>query len=1539
MNLHGQLSRSTLGCLIAGLLVMGTLSPASGQTYLNVHVTNISISGELSARGLTAAFPHPILATISVTDHNGNPVLGLASTSRWLAPQEISDAGAPVAELWKRVLEYHRDERTFPPNPNVFDQIPAPLFTEFRKSTPFPTSTMLVMDISGSMIEELQDAKNGALAYLDELRPVDRAGVIQFCSFIKENLGFTSEQAPLRAKIAATDTCSGTAIYDALIAAIQQTKLEKTRRAIILYTDGYDNASAATEQAVVDSAKAYKIPIHTIALGESAFPDPLLNIATQSGGRFFQINDSSQFNDIFKQLAALTQNFYMLAYSSPDPFRNGTWRTLDVTVCDTRMRQGSGTAEYFVSGRSQPRSTDLAVALTSFTDLAVFENGRAVKAVQPGDRYAYRLGVKNLGAERAESIRLTQHLPPSVSFLEATPTPFYINGDSLLWQIARLDAGAADSITVTAQFAANAPQSLQRLISRLTLSARQDNNAGNDTARDTVRVVFAPPPPPAQKTDLAVKQFAQTDSFAVSGGDTLRFAASGGTIRYHIVVANPSAVTAQNVRVTNFLPDSARASGSQPAPASSEADSIVWTLANLPPQSQRLFSFSAVVSPNMPAGTNLLINTATARADNEDPATLDDNTAIDTVYNIVKPRTVGQTTLGLNLVSRTDTLVVENGRIVNATEPGRRYDYHINLRNLGPVQADGLRVRQILPDSVRFVSASLTPAFISSDSLVWQIPRLDVGNLDSINVSVQLAPQVPPVLTSLISRVDFSADNAAPRFAMDTVRVIFPPSPATFADLAVAQFVNTDSFRVVGNDTVRFAKSGETIFYRIVVTNKAAITARNVRVTDFLPDSVKANGFQPPPAGAHADSLLWIIPALSARTDTSFIFNAAVSSNMPVGTNLLINKAIAKADNDDPTKLEDNASIDTVYNIVAPPPSQTDLAIALNSRTISTIVENGRIVNAVKPGEPIDYKIRVRNLGLENASDIRVRQLLPDSVRFVGASKALLVTSKDSLVWQIPQLNAGGADSITVTVQFASKVPATLTRLISRADLFSANDNSPANNSASDTVRVVLPPPATDLALTLNSRTISTIVENGRIVNAVKPGEPIDYKIRVRNLGLQQASSIRVRQLLPDSVRFVGASKALSVTSKDSLVWQIPQLNSGGADSITVTVQFAAQVPATLTRLISRADLFSANDNSPANNSAADTVRVVLPPPLGPTDLAVTLASKTDLTLFENGRNVNAVKPGQRYEYRLKVRNLGPERAENVRLRQSLPDSVHFISASKAPAVANRDSLVWQISSLNAGGSDSINVMVQFAPKVPQNLDRLISRLTLFAANDNSPANNVARDTVRVVVPPPAGTRPLIEARPQEVTVGDSVRVRVQVLAPIVSWDLWVYFANNQIDSSYADAYIKAMRLSPNLWHDVAPAFTNTRLFTAAKEEEIRFEIRARDIFGDFATASASVLVRSSNDMVLDRNVFEAESQSSLGINFRLSSNRVARLDVYDLNGVCIAKLIEGPFNAGWNTYNWNGLTEDGRKAGSGVYIIALRSGEFTAWKKCIIVR
>ncbi len=247
---------------------------------------------------------------------------------------------------------------------------------------------------------------------------------------------------------------------------------------------------------------------------------------------------------------------------------------------------------------------------------------------------------------------------------------------------------------------------------------------------------------------------------------------------------------------------------------------------------------------------------------------------------------------------------------------------------------------------------------------------------------------------------------------------------------------------------------------------------------------------------------------------------------------------------------------------------------------------------------------------------------------------------------------------------------------------------------------------------------------------------------------------------------------------------------------------------------------------------------------------------------------------------------------------------------------------------------------VQLVALVPASLTQITSIATLAAANDTSAANNTVTNTLNVVsTPPPPPLAPKITATPEVVQVTDSVFIRVQVEQPVRQWDLWVYFVTGRIDSSFADGFIAATPLAPQTWYDVRPAFGETRLLTQARQERIEFELRTIDAFGRFVSSRAGVTVRSGNDLVLDRNVYEPERQGPLAINFRLSSNRSARLDLLDLNGQKVTELITAPFRAGWNTHFWNGLTLDGRRVGSGVYLITLHSEEFNDWKKVIVVR
>ena len=189
------------------------------------------------------------------------------------------------------------------------------------------------------------------------------------------------------------------------------------------------------------------------------------------------------------------------------------------------------------------------------------------------------------------------------------------------------------------------------------------------------------------------------------------------------------------------------------------------------------------------------------------------------------------------------------------------------------------------------------------------------------------------------------------------------------------------------------------------------------------------------------------------------------------------------------------------------------------------------------------------------------------------------------------------------------------------------------------------------------------------------------------------------------------------------------------------------------------------------------------------------------------------------------------------------------------------------------------------------------------------------------------------------VDVTDSITIRVQVPQNTTSWDLVVLFPNEQTDSTFADDYIGTSALTPDVWYEIDQMYKPLKMITTEKQEDLIFEIVTLDRRNRKASAQATVTVVSSNYLVLDRNVYRPEFETALGIKFKLSTQRNAKLDLYDVAGRHITKITEDIYDGGWNLYNWSGRTEQGLKVGSGVYIVTLRSAEFSAWKKFILVR
>jgi hypothetical protein len=62
-------------------------------------------------------------------------------------------------------------------------------------------------------------------------------------------------------------------------------------------------------------------------------------------------------------------------------------------------------------------------------------------------------------------------------------------------------------------------------------------------------------------------------------------------------------------------------------------------------------------------------------------------------------------------------------------------------------------------------------------------------------------------------------------------------------------------------------------------------------------------------------------------------------------------------------------------------------------------------------------------------------------------------------------------------------------------------------------------------------------------------------------------------------------------------------------------------------------------------------------------------------------------------------------------------------------------------------------------------------------------------------------------------------------------------------------------------------------------------------------------------------------------IRFWLPEERVARLEVYDIKGRLVRRLLDGPVGAHWSEVRWNGRTDAGVSCASGVYLYRLDTG------------
>jgi len=142
-----------------------------------------------------------------------------------------------------------------------------------------PFTLLLLLDISGSTLEEIALMKSAAKNFLAELRPNDHVGVIVFSREIEMISEFTDSRQQVEAAVGQIATPrggdayrfnsnTGTSFYDALYLAVQESPLKKVegRKAIVCMSDGVDSTSRMKYKDARHLVEAAQAPIYMLEL-------------------------------------------------------------------------------------------------------------------------------------------------------------------------------------------------------------------------------------------------------------------------------------------------------------------------------------------------------------------------------------------------------------------------------------------------------------------------------------------------------------------------------------------------------------------------------------------------------------------------------------------------------------------------------------------------------------------------------------------------------------------------------------------------------------------------------------------------------------------------------------------------------------------------------------------------------------------------------------------------------------------------------------------------------------------------------------------------------------------------------------------------------------------------------------------------------------------------------------------------------------------------------------------------------------------------
>jgi VWFA-related protein len=239
------------------------------------------------------------------------------------APQFLAGVKVEAVELPITVLDKEGKpvEGLVQDDFEVFEDGVAQAVSHFSMQRELPIRVGLVIDTSGSMEKTLPEVQRVVLGFLKNLlRPRDRASILAFSERPALIEGFTADFGALERALIALRPERETAFYDAVVHGLFQFSGVRGRKAMIVLTDGEDNASKMTFDKALDYAQRSGVTIYAIGIDlpitKVKARSQLSRLARMTGGEAFFLARESALAPVYEQINRELRSQYLIAFTS-----------------------------------------------------------------------------------------------------------------------------------------------------------------------------------------------------------------------------------------------------------------------------------------------------------------------------------------------------------------------------------------------------------------------------------------------------------------------------------------------------------------------------------------------------------------------------------------------------------------------------------------------------------------------------------------------------------------------------------------------------------------------------------------------------------------------------------------------------------------------------------------------------------------------------------------------------------------------------------------------------------------------------------------------------------------------------------------------------------------------------------------------------------------------------------------------------------------------------------------------------------------------